>query len=67
MLEEILGDFSLSDESPAAGERKAVTLWLSKEDWARYERLQERSRKKFSKAAKRGLLALMELAEKKAS
>lgn len=71
-LETILGDFKLGDPSTPADalSRKAVTLWFSAEDKARYDRLQAMSGgtgRKFSAVARDAILMLIELAETRAS
>lgn len=63
-LKEILGDFNPSvSAQPDSRARHAVTIWLSPEDKARYDRLQEMSRREFSKKAREALRALITLAE----
>ena len=63
-LEQILGDFGPNGSGKAV-ERKPITLWLTVEEKARYDRLQKASRRDFCKKARQALIALMELAESK--
>lgn len=65
-FEAILEDFSPNEHarSGAVG-RGCITVWLTPGDKARYDRLQERSRRDFGKRARAALLALMDLAESK--
>lgn len=67
-IEGILGDF----KPTASGNRSSltggtVTIWLSAEDKARYDRLQKMSGRKFSNKTREVLLAVMELAEQRMS
>lgn len=68
-LTEILGDFSVSGDAGSepitAG--APITLWLPKDYKARYERLQQMSRKRFSRKLRDAAMALIELAEARAS
>jgi hypothetical protein len=67
-LEGILADFTMKDAGMLGPKgRQAVTIWLTPEDHARYERLQSMSKKRFSKKAREALLALIDLAEARAS
>jgi hypothetical protein len=64
----ILGDFGPAKSRDRAAQRNrlCVTLWLTPEDKARYDRLQELSDKAFAQKARETLLALISLAEEKA-
>jgi hypothetical protein len=63
-LNEILGDFNPSEASDkSALNGGTVTIWLSAADKARYDQLQIKSGRRFSKKAREALLALIEIAE----
>lgn len=64
-ISEILGDFSptMKDSPKSLKEGRPVTIWLPAEAKARYDRLQEKSGRRFSKKAREILLALIEMAE----
>lgn len=67
-LREILGDFNPTGQIKSdSRSRHAVTIWLSPEDKARYDRLQAASGRGFSKKAREALMALIALAEARAS
>lgn len=67
-IEDILGDFDVTKPVTNSGlTGGTVTIWLSSEDKARYDRLQERSGRKFSKKAREVLIALIDIAESRAS
>lgn len=68
-LNEILGDFNPAEPAPGSGEKLGapVTIWLPTEAKARYDRLQKASGRRFGKKAREALLALIELAEARAS
>lgn len=64
-MEDLLGDFCLTSGSEANSlkERHAVTIWLPAEAKARYDLLQEKSERRFSKKAREVLIQLITLAE----
>ena len=66
-LTEFLEDFSETEKGAsgfsATTGGKPLTLWLPAEAKARYDKLQERSNRKFSKKAREALLALIAAAE----
>lgn len=67
-IEALLGDLKLGDPSAPMDplSRKAITLWFSSEDKARYDRLQTMSwgdDRKFSAVIRNAILKLIELAE----
>lgn len=64
-LDDILGDFSPAQTEGRAPIKSGTTLtiWVPTDLKARYDRLQERSGRKFSKKAREVLLALIEMAE----
>lgn len=67
-LEKILADLPINDgEETRLISRSCVTIWLSPEEKASYDRLQRKTGRRFSKSAKAALVALIELAEAKAS
>lgn len=71
-LDKILGDFKPSEASKQSGtsERRAVTIWLKPDEKARYDRLQQLSKsgdRRFSDITRETMLALIELAESRAS
>lgn len=71
-LEAFLGDFRPVEGKNDQGQkgRRCVTIWLTPEDKARYDRLQEMSKgtgRKFSDVARKTLQALIDLAEQRAS
>ena len=68
-LNDILADFSVmtSEDEKRLKERKPVTIWLSAEAKARYDRLQEKSGRKFGKKAREALLMLIDSAEARVS
>lgn len=66
-IEDLLGDFrpvQSANRSTLTG--GTVTIWLSAEDKARYDRLQEMSGRKFSKKVREVLMAIIERAEQRA-
>lgn len=66
-LDDILGDFTTAGGPTKSGlNGGTVTIWLSAEDKARYDRLQEQSNRRFSKKAREALILLMDLAEQRA-
>lgn len=66
-IDDILGDFSPTSVEAESGARKAITVWVSADEHARYERIQESSRRKFSKKLRELFLAALGVAEKRAS
>lgn len=71
-LEAILGDFKTVETGGTHGikERECVTLWITPEDKARYDRLQEMTKgtgRRFSDIARKAFLTLLDLAEERAS
>lgn len=70
MLETTIGDI-LADLNVATTSdgmktgRCSVTIWLPPEAKARYDVLQERTRRRFSKKAREALLALIDAAEER--
>ena len=74
-LDAILGDFKTLESHDRSGrtgpkDRRCVTIWMTPEDKARYDRLQELSKgtgRKFSNVAREAILALIDLAEDRAS
>lgn len=67
-FDSILSDLFTKENKPIKSRsRRAVTIWVSPEDKARYDRLQRESRRRFSKKAKQALLALIQMAENRAS
>jgi hypothetical protein len=68
-LDEILADFNptRSDQPSRLTGGTTITIWVSPEDKARWNRLQRMSGRRFAKKARELLLAAIELAEAKAS
>ncbi len=71
-MNDVLKDFkpTSASEREKKRDRKPVTIWLSPEAKARYDRLQESTRgsdKRFSAIAREALQMLIEQAEKVAS
>ncbi len=66
---EILGDFGspAKDDSRTLKDGKPVTIWLPAKAKASYDRLQEKSGRRFSKKAREVLLTLIDIAESKTS
>ena len=63
-MDEILGDFNPKEKARGSNLKGGtVTIWLSPEDKARYNQLQECSGGRFSKKAREALLALIAAAE----
>jgi predicted DNA-binding protein len=67
-LESILGDFSPSapDTSESVRYGGSIAVWLPSALKARYDALQERSGKRFSKKVREAVVAMIELAEARA-
>lgn len=65
-IEEILADFAPMDaEKRRLKDRSPVTIWLTPDAKARYDKLQEYSGKRFGKKARELLLALIDAAEQR--
>ena len=67
-LDDILKGFELSaaEDSASLRERRPVTIWLPVDAKARYDALQRKSDRRFSKKARELLLAAIEIAETQA-
>lgn len=66
-INDLLGDFSqATDTDKSLTERRPVTIWLPADAKSRYDKLQEKSGRRFSKKAREVLLALIDCAEQKA-
>lgn len=68
-VHDLLSDFCISpqDSPKSLKEGRPVTIWLPAEAKARYDRLQEKSGRRFSKKAREVLVELITLAEKRIS
>jgi cytidylate kinase len=64
-INEILGNFGSVESTDGARLKSSVTIWLTADAKARYDRLQEKSGRQFAKKARETLIALIELAEAK--
>jgi shikimate kinase len=66
-IEDLLGDFSPTppEEPRSLKEGKPVTIWLPANAKAGYDRLQEKSGRRFGKKAREVLIELIELAEQR--
>lgn len=62
-LSEILSDFGPDESSREVKETRPVTIWIPADAKARYDRLQEKSGRRFSKKARETLIALIAAAE----
>lgn len=62
-LKDILEDFSPAANTVTARARRPVTIWLSPEDKARYDRLQDMSGRGFSKKLREIFRAALDVAE----
>lgn len=60
-MKDILGDFS--PKACELKESKPVTIWLPAEAKARYDKLQEKSGRRFSKKVREALIILIGAAE----
>jgi hypothetical protein len=65
-LDDILGDCFEGDARGRSKGRQPVTFWLTPEEKALYDELQEMSGRKFSKKARDAVLTLMEHAKARA-
>lgn len=67
-LEEILGDFNPKGGREAGSKnRQPVTIWMSPENKARYDRLQKGSGGQFIGKVRQAVLSLIDLAESRIS
>lgn len=68
-LDDILGDFNPGDSSGKSSLKSGapIAVWLSAEDKARYDKLQQTSGRRFCKKLRELILAAMEVAESRAS
>lgn len=63
-INDLLGDFNLAaDKEKGLTNGRTVTIWVSPDVKARYDRLQEKSGRQFSKKAREVLITLIEAAE----
>lgn len=66
-LDEILGEFDPGETTRTTGlTGGSVTIWLSAEDKARYDRIQESTGRRFSKKLRELVLAAMDVTEARA-
>jgi hypothetical protein len=65
-IEDLLSDFTVAETQSEArlSDGGTVTIWLLPEDKARYDRLQQMSKRKFGRKARQILLAAIDQAEK---
>jgi hypothetical protein len=68
-LDDILGDFDAVEPEERHKLKRGypISIWVPVEYKARYDQLQSVSKQQFSKKVREALLALIELAEKRAS
>lgn len=68
--QDLLGDFEITPTNESRSQKEMrvpVTLWLPADDKARYDQLQNKTKRRFSKKAREVLIELIGLAEDRLS